>query len=51
MTAMPRKQWCEFRRRLMSDFDKYIDKIEGALLHVCLDDTSTTVETGESLLE
>jgi len=41
MTAMPRKQWCEYRRRLMSDYDKYIDKIEGALLHVCLDDDAT----------
>ena len=36
MTALPRKEWSKARRRLV-EITPNIDKIESALMHICLD--------------
>ena len=39
MTALPRNEWAKVRRSLLGN--GLVEKIEGAIMHVCLDDLTS----------
>ena len=45
MTALPRSEWAKVRQSLLGK--NLVEKIEGAVMHVCLDDLTTSKEPSE----
>ena len=39
MTALPRNEWAKVRRSLLGN--NLVEKVEGAIMHVCLDDMTS----------
>ena len=39
MTALPRNEWAKVRKSLLGN--NLVEKIEGAIMHVCLDDLTS----------
>ena len=44
MSSLPRKEWDQLRHEIRKTDQSSLEKIEGAILHVCLDDTNKDLQ-------